>query len=159
MNDPVRKRIRLEQYNYGTPGAYFVTMCTWQKKKILSEILVGEGLCALPRVKLTKAGLLVEDAIRYLMAENKGWNIDRYVIMPNHVHLLIRTEDSGGRGGPPLQDIIHRIKSYTTHQYGGKLWQRSFHDHVVRNEQDYLEILKYIEHNPAKWLEDTYYTE
>ena len=157
--NPSRKRTRLKDYDYGAPGAYFVTICTWQKEKILSQILVGEGLCALPQVILTDTGRLVDRAIRYLMEEETDFVVDRHVIMPNHVHLMIRVEDKGGRGGPPLQDIIHRIKSYTTHQYGGKLWQRSFHDHVVRNEQDYLEILKYIEHNPAKWLEDTYYTE
>ena len=77
--------------------------------------------------------------------------------MPNHIHFIIKT--TGGHGGPPLQDIIGRMKSFTTKQYGKTLWQRSFYDHIIRDEADYLRIAEYIQNNPAKWTEDKYYTE
>ena len=85
--------------------------------------------------------------------------IDNYVVMPNHIHLLLRIEkQTGGHGDPPLQDVIARFKSYTTHLYGKTLWQRSFIDHIIRNERDYLEHWTYIENNPIKWELDELYT-
>ena len=86
--------------------------------------------------------------------------IDTYVIMPNHIHMLLNIR-AGGDGTPPLRvyDIIGRLKSYTTYKYGQPLWQRSFWDHVIRNRADYDEIYKYIEENPAKWTADKFYEE
>ena len=109
-------------------------------------------------VALTDIGLKVEQAIVYIDRAYPGIRVEKYVIMPNHVHLLVRVEArEGGRGGPPLQQIIGRMKSYTTHQFGDMLWQRSFYDHVIRCERDYLEIWRYIDENPAKWAEDRFY--
>ena len=61
-----RKSPRLKNYDYSTPGAYFVTICTKDRKNILSDIIVGEGLCALPTNKLTSIGDFVENSIKYL---------------------------------------------------------------------------------------------
>jgi len=153
-----RRPTRLPRFDYGSPGAYFVTVCTHGHRCVLSRISVGEGLCALPMVALTDIGLKVEQAIVYIDRAYPGIRVEKYVIMPNHVHLLVRVEArEGGRGGPPLQQIIGRMKSYTTHQFGGMLWQRSFYDHVIRCERDYLEIWRYIDENPAKWAEDRFY--
>ena len=85
--------------------------------------------------------------------------------MPNHIHMIIRIQ-SGGHGDPPLRvyDIIGRFKSFTDSKYksGGQgdhplLWQRSFYDHVIRDEDDYLIRWNYIENNPYKWQEDKYF--
>ena len=80
--------------------------------------------------------------------------------MPNHIHLII-TKQTGGHGDPPLQvyDIIGRFKSFTDNKCSGTLWQRSFHDHIIRDEDDYLKIWNYIDTNPQKWHEDCFYTE
>ena len=80
--------------------------------------------------------------------------------MPNHIHLIIKKQ-TGGRRDPPLQiyNIIGDLKSFTTHKYGEKFWQRSFHDHIIRDEKDYLKIWNYIETNPQKWREDCFYAE
>ena len=75
--------------------------------------------------------------------------------MPNHVHLLINT--TGGDGAPPLQDIIKRFKTYTTKMYGKSFWQRSFHDHIIRGEEDYKKIWEYIDTNVIRWEYDCYY--
>ncbi len=91
--------------------------------------------------------------------------VDNYVIMPNHIHLLIfvNYEDSdktGGHRDPPLRvyDIIGRFKSFTNNKFDGILWQRSFRDHVIRNEKDYRKIYEYILSNPSIWQEDSLYS-
>ena len=80
--------------------------------------------------------------------------VDKYIIMPNHIHLIISI--TGGHGDPPLQQIIGQFKSYTQKSYREKLWQRSFHDHVIRNENDYDKIWEYIDTNVLKWNEDCF---
>ena len=160
MDLPKRKPTRLKEFDYSKQGVYFITICTHNRKNVLSDIIVGEGLCALPKVRLTPIGELVNNAIIYIDENYNGVSVDKYVIMPNHIHLMIRIDSpSGGDGTPPLQlyDIIGRFKSFTTNEYGNVLWQRSFHDHIIRNINDYSDIWNYIDLNPKKWSEDCFY--
>ncbi|MBQ6836935.1 MAG: hypothetical protein IJO47_07765, partial [Clostridia bacterium] len=76
-------------FDYSADGKYFVTVCTHEKKKILSSIeYVGEGLCALPQIKLTEIGKIVEESINFVDKNTEGVVIEKYIIMPNHIHLL-----------------------------------------------------------------------
>ncbi len=158
MDLPKRKTTRLKEYDYSSDGAYFITVCTKDKEKFLCDI-VGEGLCALPSIVLTSDGKVVKESIEFINNYN-NISIDKYVIMPNHVH-LIAVIKTGGDGTPPLQiyDLIGRMKSYTTNKCGKKLWHRSFHDHIIRDYNDYLKIWNYIDTNPQKWKEDCFYSE
>ncbi len=157
MTFPKRKSLRLPGYDYSQNGAYFVTICTQGKQCILGHI-VGAGRCARPQIRLSDIGTKVQDSIEYLPHKYDCVHLDAWVIMPNHIHLLLRLEQAaGGLGGPPLQEIIGRFKSYTTHLYSDILWQRSFYEHVIRGQQDYLEIWEYIENNPLKWELDKFY--
>ena len=156
MNLPKRKPTRLKGYDYSQNRAYFVTICTKDRQCILSKI-VGEGLCALPRHTLTQIGGEIEKSIQFINNNYIGVTIDKFVIMPNHILLIVILDNSGGRGNPPLQDVIGQLKSYTTNKFQGNLWQRSFHDHIIRDERDYLKIWKYIDENPLKWEEDCFY--
>ena len=133
-----------------------VTLCTKDKKHILSDF-VGEGLRTLPKIQLTSIGIIVNEAINYINKNYSYYCVENYVIMPNHIHLLISI--TGGREDPPLRiyDVIGRLKSFTTKEYGSGLWQRSFYDHVVRNKQDYDEIYKYICENPMRWKDDKFH--
>ena len=153
MEKSIRKQIRLREYDYTTAGAYFITSCTKDRVPLLSRIdAVGEGLCALPQIQLTDIGKQVEKSIRYLNDSTKGVTISKYVIMPDHVHLLMTLspiDETGGHRGPPLHKIIGQFKSYTTHCYGDVLWQRSYHDHGIRGEQDYRDVWQYMDNNPA----------
>ena len=103
-NLPIRKPTRLKDYDYSSAGAYFITVCTQNKEKILCDI-VGEGLCALPSVKLTSIGTIVKDAIEFINENYNNVYIDKYVIMPNHIH-LIAVIKTGGDGTPPLQKKV-----------------------------------------------------
>ena len=88
-----------------------------------------------------------------------GIVIDKYVIMPNHLHMIVILEDTGGDGTPPLQNVIGQLKSFTTNKFNKTLWQRSFHDHIIRGEEDYQKIWEYIDTNPMKWEFDCFYTD
>ena len=88
MTLPKRKHIRLPDYDYSTPGAYFVTICTENRRCTLSEITVGEGLVP-PETRLSQIGQCVEEQIQHLPHRYPTVEIEKYVIMPNHVHLLV----------------------------------------------------------------------
>lgn len=158
---PKRKSTRLKNFDYSSNNIYFVTVCTDKKQKLLCSIKsVGEGLCALPQIFLTDIGEEVNKSILYINEHYRNIRISKYVIMPNHIHMLVAIENNtGGDGTPPLQNIVGAFKSFTTNKYGKKLWQRSFHDHIIRNESDYLKIWNYIDTNPAKWTDDCFYIE
>ena len=81
--------------------------------------------------------------------------LDKYVIMPNHVHMILSlNEDSI----IPLSQIVGSFKAGVSREIGFSVWQRSFYDHIIRSEADYKRICEYIENNPAKWALDKYYT-
>ena len=80
--------------------------------------------------------------------------------MPNHLHLLLRImSDDSGRPmvAPTISTVVQQMKGVVTKQIGKNIWRRSFHDHIIRNEKDYLKIWEYIDSNPIKWLDDCFY--
>ena len=155
---PVRKNTRLVDYDYSQAGYYFITICVNNKQKLLGQI-VGATVPGRPIVELTELGKNVDAAIEYYMT-NRIVAIDKYVIMPNHIHLIIVIQpETGDRGRSPLQHIVRSLKSYVTKKAGFSPWQKSFHDHIIRNEAEYRRIWQYIDENPQRWNEDCYYTE
>jgi len=154
---------RLKDWDYSHNGAYFVTVCVDKRRPILSTI-VGRGLA--PAIaELNLWGKTVEAEL--LNIENRFPNIkiDKYVIMPNHVHaiLILESEVAGASPRPTVSDAICAWKSLSTRGCrqkgftGQKLWQTSFYDHITRDENDYLTRWNYIDTNPARWAEDEYY--
>ena len=93
MGLPKRKQIRLPDYDYSSPGAYFVTICTANRRNILSAITVG-ALHEAPavNVRLTKLGQIIRETIDFLPDRYPDLTVDNCVIMPNHVHLLLRIQ-------------------------------------------------------------------
>ena len=159
MEYPHRKRLRLEQYDYSQPGAYFITVCVQDKELILGTV-VDNGVFLEPSVRLSEIGLVVEKYTRTVPG------IDKYVIMPNHVHMILRISAKDPKEGPvwesaPTDTSVDRLirswKILISKEIGRSLWQRSYYDHIIRNEKSYVEISRYIENNPAKWGEDQYY--
>lgn len=90
-----------------------------------------------------------------------GIRIVKYVIMPNHIHMIIAVESDEGRPqvAPTLSRMMKQFKGSVSKKAGVTLWQKSFYDHVIRNEEDYLAVWQYIETNPVKWELDQYYTD
>ena len=163
MNDyPKRKALRLPVYDYSEAGEYFLTICTKDRKPILSS--VGRDDLGAPCVTLTNYGTIAEKLLLKIPKAYKNVSLEKYVIMPNHIHLLLRISNAEKDGAPgslrPTQmvpRIIGALKRLSNQAAGEKLWQTSYYDHVVRNEADYLRIWDYIDTNPAKWQEDEYY--
>ncbi len=157
MQQKIRKNIRLRNYDYSQNGCYYVTICTNFKQLYLSKILENRG--AADSI-LSPVGKMVDESIHFIHNYYDGVSIDKYCIMPNHVHMLITLSGAqGGRGNPPLRDVVGRLKSFTTKRFreitnrsDAILWQRDYYEHVIRNEEDFLEKSRYIDENPAKWL-------
>ena len=143
---PSRKQNRLSGYNYAENGAYFITICTKDKEKLLGSVSEGTTFLS-ASVQLSPLGRLAE---KYLL---KIAQLDHYVIMPNHVHLILLLEQSS----VSVPQIIRSWKTLVSKEAGFSPWQRSYYDHIIRNQRDYDRIRRYMEENPARWASDDYY--
>ena len=152
----------MANYDYSSHGAYFVTICTEKKEKLLSDI-VGDGF-PVPK----EAGRIAAEWIERIPEKYSKATVANYVVMPNHIHILLLLDCTGGTGNPSptLGNIIGWYKYNATKQIndtfgtpGKRIFQRSYHDHVIRGEKDYQKIWNYIEGNPMKWAEDCFYVE
>lgn len=173
---PKRKHPRLKQYDYSSNGFYFVTICCKDKQCSLSKIehfpdVVGHCLAPHERLyadtilTLSSFGQIAEKQLLELEIRYDYVKIDKYVIMPNHIHAIIILEGAAGASPrPTLTDIICTYKSLTTREcnavnktMGRKLFQTSFFDHIISNEVEYQNVWQYINENPRKWGNDEYY--
>ena len=190
MNYPQRKRNRLADYDYSENGAYFITICTENKKCCLSHI---QCIDTETQITLTRKGQIVERFVGEIPIKYPTVSVDHYVIMPNHVHLLLRIDRSRGTEGdgtgnpsptegdgtgnpsptegdgtgnpsPTVGNVIGWFKYQTTKAINeaeknkASFWQRSYFDHVIRDETDYRIRWNYMDGNPARWAEDKYYS-
>lgn len=159
MEHPQRKPNRLKEYDYSTPGAYFITICTKNRENIFWEN-VGASIARPEDIVLTAQGCVADRAIKNIPKHYSNITVDHYVVMPNHIHLLlqIHTDHDGACiHMPSISIVVQQMKGYITKQLGYSVWQKLYHDHVVRGEKDYRKIWEYIENNPVKWTEDCFY--
>lgn len=149
-----RKPTRLRGFDYAQRRAYFVTVCTQERCEILAKISRGGAL-------LLPIGEIVEQEI-YGLQLRYDVVVEKYVIMPNHIHMILFLR--GNQPAKTLSDVLCTLKSITTKRanqidgyIGRQIWQRSFHDHIIRDEEDYSKIWQYIDENPVKWSIDCFY--
>jgi hypothetical protein len=193
MDLPKRKRIRLEGYDYSQNGAYFITICTENRINLFGEINNGTvlyndyGIIALAEIENTNK-----------LRINNNINITKYIVMPNHIHMIIEvvgsrravteTQQCENFAMPTKQSvptIIRAYKAAVTKKYHDlyintnrnvkfdninmpenghgapcpyRIWQSRYHDHTIRNEQEYRMICDYIDTNPLRWNEDCLYS-
>lgn len=163
MELPVRKTLRLADYDYGQNGYYFITVCTKNREELLCRPPLRRGAPCAPdspdQFQLSDIGFIVDTAIRRIPNCYSSVSVEQYVIMPNHIHMIVVLCDDRGRTrcAPTISRIIKQTKQYVTKQIGFSIWQKSFHDHIIRDEQDFQRIWNYIAANPIKWEEDCYY--
>ena len=151
---PSRKRNRLKHYDYSSCGAYFITICTSDRRNYFWNG-VGATIGRPQDVDLSQYGKLVDEAINNIPSIYPALKLDHYVIMPDHIHLLlIIRADEYGRPmvAPTISRVVQQLKGYITKRIGHSIWHKLFFDHVIRNRQDYEEHVKYICDNPVKWV-------
>ena len=149
MNEfPKRKPIRIENSNYSTPGAYFITVCIADRKPILWN--VGAATC---RPNLSKVGTVAETAILQIPEHYPMISVDKYCVMPDHIHMIlsINTDEDGRQiAAPTMSTVVGHMKRWVSMQIGQSIWQKSFIDRVIRNDKGYRTVWEYIENNPVK---------
>ena len=135
MDLPKRKPNRLKEYDYSTPGAYFITICVKDGKQLLSKI-VGEDVGILPQNNLSQIGIICDEYVKSINVKYENVTVDKYVIMPNHIHLIIFLNGTMWASSPTtnVETIIRSFKTMVTKEIGYSIWQRSYHDHVIRDK-------------------------
>ena len=159
MGLPKRKQNRLVEYDYSTPNAYFITVCT-KNRRNLFWMEVGAIIDRPNNVPLTNLGMIARQSIEDIPNYYSAVSVDHFVIMPNHIHLLLQINtDADGRSmiAPTVSTVVRLMKGTVSQQAGLSVWQKGFYDHVIRNDHDYREIWNYIDGNPSKWTEDKLY--
>lgn len=172
------------KYDYSACGAYFITVCTANRQNYFwkgAPPIVG-ATSGRPQtngfpagITLTPYGEIVKEAICHIPLAYPTLSVESYVIMPNHLHLLLcfgsrrplvapTPENETAPGGRPLaaptiSRVIKQRKGYVSKKAGKSIWQKSFYDHIIRDREDFEEHLKYIHENPVRWYYDELYTE
>jgi len=163
MEQPKRKKLRLEEYDYSQNGAYFITVCTQRKRNYFGTIDNGTLI-------LNSAGKMVSSHLEFINTYDDV-NLEKFVVMPNHIHAIIAVSHNGTtqRSYPTVSEYIRRFKMITTKLYidgvksgeyppfDNAIWQKSFYDHIIRDENEYLRVWEYIDENPLKWEIDEYF--
>ena len=162
-SDRSRLSLRLIGYDYGQPGAYFVTVCTQGRECLFGDVADGE-------MQPNDAGRMVTKWWLELARKFPSVSVEYYVVMPNHVHGIIDIDsktacmtDQGAHVGAPLPKIIQWFKTMTPNEYirgvkngafppfAGKIWQRNYYERIIRNAKELDSARLYISQNPAKW--------
>ena len=165
---PKRKSPRLQGFDYNKTGAYFITICTVNRRCILSKI-VGTGVLDCPQIELTKYGKIAEKYINQLNDFYDYISIDSYVIMPNHIHIMLFLKENGQSRTPvptstknpnsAFSKFISTFKRFCNQEYGENIWQPRANDHIIRNREDYEKHLRYIQENPIRWQFDELFSD
>ena len=161
-----RKNVRLRDYDYSNVGYYFITICAKNQSPLFGDIIDE-------KMHLSKYGEIAEIELLNIPTHYDNIKIDKYVIMPNHIHTIIivgaalaqpELDVSGnlkkaGRASatPTIGNIIRGYKSGVSRKIGFSIWQRNYHEQIIRNEASYQNIWKYIDGNPATWKNDLYH--
>ena len=157
-----RHNTRLQGYDYNTPGAYFLTICVNDRKCLLSRV-VGTGVLDGPKIQLLPYGRIAAKYIDQFNAFYSDLSVEDYVIMPNHIHILLRVlEMSSEKPSATIQNsvisrFVSTFKRFCNKEYGENIWQARSYDHIIRDQLDFDKHLKYIYENPFKWAEDDLY--
>ena len=159
MERPVRKSPRLKNYDYSLCGAYSLTICTHRHQHLLGKINHDQQTNSL---KLSDMGLIVQKILEDLPEQFPEFEILIYSIMPNHIHLLVAKSASCVQRSYTVSDFVCALKSLATKEIRvnhprSKIWQESFHDHIIRNEKDLVKHWDYIDQNVSNWQKDEFF--
>ena len=152
-----RKLLRLQQFDYAAHYYYFITICCKDKRHLFGKV-VGAAYMPPVQVCLNETGKIAECNLLAIEKHTPQAKIEKYVIMPNHLHMIlsIGCQDEVPAGGiyaaPTVSGIMNSYKASVSRDVGFPVWQRSFYDHIIRNQHDFEEIWQYIDQNPLQWV-------
>jgi REP element-mobilizing transposase RayT len=168
-HDPRRSRrsIRHPGFNYADPGAYFITLCAYQRRFLFGQMVGG-------KMSLSACGRIVEEEWRRTQSIRSEISLDQFVIMPNHIHAIVKISDRNNRDSDylllvrrsrlsrrSLGSLVAGFKSSVTKRVkeqrqvsSDPLWQRNYYEHVIRDQKDLLSLRDYIATNPMRWAFD-----
>ena len=156
-----RRSVRLEGYDYTQAGIYYVTICCQNMECLFGNVINGE-------MKLNAVGEMIESEWLNLIDQFTNIKLYEYVVMPNHLHGIINIIEMLAPTHKKLGEMIGSFKSITTCKYAlnvktlewqpfkGKIWQRNYYEHIIRNEESYKRISEYILNNHAKWRKNKF---
>ena len=159
-----RRSIRLKGYDYSQAGAYFITICINHRQPLLGAI--ADGI-----MQPNSAGIMVQTIWEEIPFHYPNIELDAFVIMPNHIHGIIILKSIQIEPVMTLGEIMHRFKSFTTAKYRhgvnqeqwqpftGRLWQRNYYEHIIRNQESCDRLRQYIANNPSSWQSDRLHPE
>ncbi|MBU1349147.1 transposase [Patescibacteria group bacterium] len=177
-----RRSVRLTSFDYASPGAYFVTICTYDRRCLFGDVVDGD-------MRRNEVGAIVTSAIRATPAVRKEIRLDTWIVMPNHIHLIVwfvgRNDGSphpvGADGNPPsggmrsgqahyhaplrrqarsLSSFVAGLKRISTMNIrrhlgiAADIWQRGYHEHVIRDDEELDALRSYVINNALKWEKD-----
>ena len=159
-----RKHPRLSTYDYSNNGAYFITICIKDRQRILSNIVrrtesISNNMNQnFYELQLTTIGRIAEKYIKLIPAYYLNVLVDKYVIMPDHIHILLSVENSekwraeSTRPTINISRIVGALKRLIQKEVGYKIFQDSYYDHIIRGQNDYVNIWEYINTNVIRWV-------
>ena len=168
---------RLQNYNYSSNGSYFITFCVKNKECLLGEIVAVDALIDRPTnnpndsiyIKATSSEMILSDYGKIILnhietgkTKYNNISVDNYVIMPNHLHMILSVSDENTIKSSCVQhalipEYIRTLKTLTTKEIGFSIFQRNYHDHIIRDEKEYEKIWDYIDTNVSNWVADGFY--
>ena len=151
MEQRTRKRNRLDGYSYDQQGTYYLTICVQDRKQVLSRILPSEQGA---QVKLLPHGEVADRQLREMNCLYEGIRVDHYVIMPDHIHILLTVlkSEKNEPKNAVISKFVGTFKRFCNKTYGENIWQARSYDHIIRDQQDYETKWIYMDNNPIKWL-------
>jgi REP element-mobilizing transposase RayT len=165
-----RRSIRLQGYDYSQNGCYFITICTQDHISLFGKVYVGKMIKNI-------YGNMVEHTWKDLTKHNHHVKLDEFIVMPNHIHGIVILDNNfgltySGAGLEPaptntihkyhgIPEIVRQLKTFSARHInkirnspGDRVWQRNYYERIIRNEREYLNVVKYIIENPLKWDSD-----
>jgi REP element-mobilizing transposase RayT len=166
---PKRKYIRLKNFDYSQTGYYFITICVKNGYELFGEILNG-------KMNLNEYGNIAKNELLNIPSRYENVQIDKFIIMPNHIHMIVviykaELMNQTERINPfptkvDIPNIIGKYKAGVTRAVGNafmrsgimrsEIWQKRYHDRIIRDEEENNRIWKYIDENPLNWDNDEY---
>ena len=161
---PKRKHPRLKYYDYSQNGSYFITVCTKNNECILGCVKTSKRNLFPPYIELSSLGKVAKKYICNINNVYEYISVDKYVIMPNHIHLLITIEHpyepavaEEQKKYTTVQTIVRSFKKMVAREISDSIWQESFYETILKNDESYYDVYEYIEKNPINWIADKYY--